>query len=129
MKKPTGSVRFQFYKPETEKTEPNPNRKNQKKTESNWKKTEPKSSQTEKPSQTGKPNPNRFLSKKKNWNQSVWTGFGFFKKIRFGYFFFIKTEPNWKWSSLLSMLPLNNFFILVLSSNFKNHQLRIYIHF
>ena len=27
LKKPTGSVRFWFYKPETEKTEPNPNRK------------------------------------------------------------------------------------------------------
>jgi hypothetical protein len=25
IKKPTGSVRFWFYKPETEKTEPNPN--------------------------------------------------------------------------------------------------------
>jgi hypothetical protein len=27
LKKPTGSVRFRFYKPETEKTEPNRNRK------------------------------------------------------------------------------------------------------
>ena len=35
-KKPTGSVQFRFYKPETEKTEPNPNQK----------KTEPKPSQT-----------------------------------------------------------------------------------
>jgi hypothetical protein len=26
-KTPTGSVRFWFYKPETEKTKPNPNRK------------------------------------------------------------------------------------------------------
>jgi hypothetical protein len=27
LKKPTGSVRFWFYKPETEKPEPNPNKK------------------------------------------------------------------------------------------------------
>jgi len=33
-KKQTGSVRFWFYKPGTEKTEPNPNKKN-------WKKTQP----------------------------------------------------------------------------------------
>jgi hypothetical protein len=40
-KKPAGSVRFWFYKPKTEKTEPNPNRK--------------KLSQTgKKPSQAGK---------------------------------------------------------------------------
>jgi hypothetical protein len=38
LKKPTSSVRFRFYKPETEKTEPNPNRKN----------PEKKPSQTEK---------------------------------------------------------------------------------
>ena len=38
LKKPTGSIRFLFYKPQTEKTGPNPN----------WK----------------KPEPNRFLSKK-----------------------------------------------------------------
>jgi len=47
-KKLTGSVRFWFYKSETEKTEPNPNRK---KTESNQAKTEPK---LKKPSQTRK---------------------------------------------------------------------------
>ena len=52
LKKPTGSVRF--YKPETEKTELNPNRK---KTRKNWvklEKTEPK------PSKTEKTEPNRF---------------------------------------------------------------------
>jgi hypothetical protein len=39
LKKPTGLFRFHFYKPETEKTEPNSNRKKtQKKTESNRKK-------------------------------------------------------------------------------------------
>jgi hypothetical protein len=63
LKKPTGSVRFQFYKPETEKTRKKPSQ--------TGKKTEPKSSQTEKPSQTGKTEPNRFLSKKTNRNQSV----------------------------------------------------------
>jgi hypothetical protein len=40
LKKPTGSVWFRFYKPETEKTEPNPNKK--------------KPIQTKKLSQTGK---------------------------------------------------------------------------
>jgi hypothetical protein len=38
LKKPTGSVQFWFYKLETEKTKPNPNRK---KTEPNRNKTEP----------------------------------------------------------------------------------------
>jgi hypothetical protein len=42
LKKPTGSIRFWFYKPETEKTEPNPE-KNRKK-----------------PSQNEKTEPNRF---------------------------------------------------------------------
>jgi hypothetical protein len=55
-KKPTGSIRFRFYTPETEKTEPKP------------KKTDP----------------NRFelvfVLNKPNQNRSVWTGFGFFKK-------------------------------------------------
>ena len=53
MKKPTGSVRFRFYKPETEKTE-----LNQTQTEKNRKQTEPK------PIQTEKTKPNRVLSKK-----------------------------------------------------------------
>jgi hypothetical protein len=48
LKKLTSLVRFRFYKPKTEKTEPNPNRKNLEKTEPNRKK----------PSQTGF---NRFL--------------------------------------------------------------------
>jgi hypothetical protein len=58
LKKPTGSVRFRFYKPETEKTEPNPNRKKLEKkpsqTGKNRAKTEPKSIQIE------KTEPNRF---------------------------------------------------------------------
>ena len=70
-----------------------PNRKNQK-----------KPSQTEK--NQAKTEPNRFgqVFVLKNQtepirNQSVWTGFGFFKKkIRFGYIFLIKTEPNRKWT-------------------------------
>jgi len=41
LKKPIGSVQFRFYKPETEKTEPNPNRK-------------------KKPSQNKKIEPNQF---------------------------------------------------------------------
>jgi hypothetical protein len=52
-KTPTGSVRFWFYKPETEKTKPNPNRK---KPEKKTGKTEPK---RKKLRQTGL---NRFLS-------------------------------------------------------------------
>jgi hypothetical protein len=56
LKKPTGSVWFRFYKPETEKTEPNPNKKKPIQT----KKTKPN---RKKPSQTGL---NRFLSKKSN---------------------------------------------------------------
>jgi hypothetical protein len=47
LKKPTGSVQFQFYKPETEKIELNPNRK----------KNEPS---RKKPSQTEKTEPNQF---------------------------------------------------------------------
>jgi len=65
LKKPAGSVRFQFYKQKTEKTEPNRNRQ----------KTGKKPSQTEpKPSQTGKTEPNR-----KNRENRAKTG---------------KTEPN-----------------------------------
>jgi hypothetical protein len=57
-----------FYKPTTEKTELNPNRKKtRKKTEPNRKKL----------NQTGL---NRFCPKKSNRNRSVWTGFGFFYK-------------------------------------------------
>jgi hypothetical protein len=62
-----------FYKPEIKKTEPNQNRKN-----------------PEKPSQTRKTEPSRFepvFILKPNRNRSVWTGFGFFKKIQFYYFF------------------------------------------
>ena len=64
LKKPTGSVRFRFFKPRTKKTKPNRTR-----TETNREKNEPnrknrakpkKTSQTEKPSQTKKTEPNRF---------------------------------------------------------------------
>jgi hypothetical protein len=55
-KKPTGSVRFWFYKPETKKTELNPNRKKLKK-RVKPEKTEPNRkirAKLKKPSQTGK---------------------------------------------------------------------------
>jgi hypothetical protein len=105
LKKPTGSVRFRFYKSETEKTEPNPSWKktkpNRKKTESNRKKP----SKTElKPSQTEKTEPNRFeqIFVLKNRNR-IETGsndrfrFGsvFLKNTKFSLInFLIKTEPN-----------------------------------
>jgi hypothetical protein len=63
LKKSTGLVRFWFYKLETEKTKPNPNRKKPSQTEkpSQNRKNRAKPEKTEpKPSQTGL---NRFLSK------------------------------------------------------------------
>jgi hypothetical protein len=75
LKKPTCLVRFRFYKPETEKTEPNRTQ-----TEKNWKK----------PSQTEKIDPNRFESvvvqKKPNRTKTsqfepILVQFRFFKKI------------------------------------------------
>jgi len=99
LKKPTGSVRFWFFKPGTGKTEPNrkknqkktePNRKNRAKTESNQK-TKPN---RKKPSQTEKTEPNRFepAFSLKNRTEPKPVGlnrfrFFFFFKIRFGYFF------------------------------------------
>jgi hypothetical protein len=64
LKKPAGSIRFRFYKLETEKTEPNPNGKKPSQTGK-------KPIQTKKPSQTGKTEPkpvclNRFRVLKKN---------------------------------------------------------------
>jgi hypothetical protein len=47
LKKPAGSVRFRFYKPKTEKTEPNPNRKK------NRAKPVKNRAKPKKPSQTG----------------------------------------------------------------------------
>ena len=79
LKKPTGSVRFRFFKPGTGKTEPNP-----KKPEKNRAKTEPNRKNRAKPVWTG------FFSKKPNRTEtgrfepvSVFLK----KKIRFGYFF------------------------------------------
>jgi hypothetical protein len=81
LKKPTGSVQFRFYKPETENTEPNPNHKK-------------KPSQTgKKPSQTRKTEPNRFepVFVLKNQTEPKLVGLNrfrfFLKKIRFGYIF------------------------------------------
>jgi len=98
LKKLTASVRFRFYKPETEKTEPNPYKKTRKK-----------------PSQTKKTESNQFepVSVLKNQtepnrNRSVWTGFSFFILKNSVWLFFLnknRTEPNRKWSPLiLSML-------------------------
>jgi len=82
-----------FYKPKTEKTELNPNRKKtRKKTEPNRKKL----------NQTGL---NRFCPKKPNRNRSVWTGFGFFiNNFSLVTFFYIKTESNRKWSPLILVM-------------------------
>jgi hypothetical protein len=67
LKKPTGSVRFRFYKQKTEKTElnrtkPKLKKKTRKKTEPNRKnRAKPKNEKTEpKPSQTGKTESNQF---------------------------------------------------------------------
>jgi hypothetical protein len=54
LKKLTDLVWFRFYKPKTEKTEPNRTQTGKK--PSQTRKTKPK------PSQTGKTEPNRFLS-------------------------------------------------------------------
>jgi hypothetical protein len=42
LKKPASSVRFRFYKPKTEKTEPNPNRKKPNRTSKKSSQIEPK---------------------------------------------------------------------------------------
>jgi hypothetical protein len=58
LKKPTGSVRFWFFKPRTKKTKPNRTR-----TETNREKNEPNRknrAKPKKPSQTKKTEPNRF---------------------------------------------------------------------
>jgi hypothetical protein len=90
LKKPTCSVRFQFYKPKTEKTEPNRTQ------------TGKQTSQTgKKPSQTEKTESSRFEPVFVLKNQ---TKTGRFEPVsvfcikKFGLvtFFFIKTEPNRK---------------------------------
>jgi hypothetical protein len=97
LKKPTGSVRFYFYKPETKKTEPNPNKQ----------KPEKKPSQTgKKPSQTRKNRVklkklsqtglNRFLSKKSNrtkTSQFEPVSVFFFNSVWF-FFYKNRTEPK-----------------------------------
>jgi len=95
LKKPTGSVRFRFFKPETGKTEPNRTRieKNQTKNRAKPEKTEPNRKNQAKPvfALKNRTEPNR--------NRSVWTGFGsvsvfFFLKNSVWLLFLIKTEPN-----------------------------------
>jgi hypothetical protein len=87
LKKPADSIRFWFYKPKTEKTESNPNRK---KPEKNRAKPE---KNRVKPSQTEKTEPNRFESVFVLKNQTTpkpvglnrfQFGFSFFKKKYFG---------------------------------------------
>jgi hypothetical protein len=86
LKKPTGSVRFRFYKPETEKTE-----LNRTQTEKNRKQTEPK------PIQTEKTKSNRVLSKKTEPKPVGLNRFHLKKKKQFNsVLFFIKTKPNKK---------------------------------
>jgi hypothetical protein len=91
-KKLTGSVRFWFYKPETEpnRTKPKPKNTGKKPSQTGKNQAKPGKNRVklEKPSQTG------FFPKitEQNRNRSVCTGFG----TGFGYFFLIKTEPNQK---------------------------------
>jgi hypothetical protein len=84
LKKPTGSVRFRFFKPGTEKTELN-------RTEPKPEKTEPK---PKKPSQTGKNEPNRFepVFVLKNRTEPKPVGLN---RFRFGFGFFKKKISVW----------------------------------
>jgi hypothetical protein len=96
------SFSFISKKPK-KRTESNPNKKNQKKTEPNRKKP---SQNQKKPSQIGKTEPNRFepvfvlknrIEPKPVGLNRFRFGFGFFSKYKiFGLvtFFYIKTEPN-----------------------------------
>jgi hypothetical protein len=87
LKKPTDSIRFRFYKSETEKNEPN-----QTQTEKKPKKTEPK------PSQTKKTERNRFETVfvlKTRTETSRFEPFWFFKKKSVWLLFlYIKTKPK-----------------------------------
>jgi hypothetical protein len=86
LKKLAGSVQFRFYKPETEKTELNLNKKN-------WKKLSQPEKTEQKLSQTGKTDPKSkkqcqtgFYSKKPNRTETgrfepVSVSFLFFKKL------------------------------------------------
>jgi hypothetical protein len=107
------SIRFRFYKLKTE-----PNQTQTEKTEPNWRKQ----------SQTSL---NRFFLK--NWTESKPVGlnwFRFFFKIWFGYFSFIKTKPNRKWSPLIIIFCLflffSWFFKLFLKKNIKYIFFRYY---
>ena len=108
LKKLTSSVRFWFYKPETEKTKSNLNRKKPEKKPSQTRKTELNRKNRAKPEKTKpKPSPietNRFelVFILKNWTEpgqfeplSVRLRF-FFKTNSVWLLFLIKTEPNRK---------------------------------
>jgi len=130
LKKPAGSARFRFYKQKTEKTEPEPT-KNQKKPSQ----TEPNQKNRAKPKKPRKPSQNRknrakpvwtgFCPKKPNRNRLVWPGFGFFQK-KFGLvIFLIKTEPNKKYSPLLTLI--SHFMTRFLSTSILNIVVNIFI--
>jgi hypothetical protein len=64
-----------------------------------------------------------FYPKKSNRNRSVWTGFGFFLNFVWLLFFFIKTEPNKKWSPLIMIFKwdkLNDSWMKVTCSSCSN---------
>jgi hypothetical protein len=95
LKKPTGSVRFRFYKPETKKTEPNRNRKKTEPNRKNRAQTEPNRKNRAKPI---------FVLKNQTEPKPVGLNrFRFFlKKNNFSLvFFFIKTKLNRKWTPLI----------------------------
>jgi hypothetical protein len=105
LKKPTGSVRF--FKPGTKKmnrTEPKPKKTEKNRAKLVW---------------TG------FCSKKPNWNRSVRNSFNFFKKKFSFVIFFIKTEPNRRWTPLLTTNLIKSMFIFkfqyVFISNFESY--------
>jgi hypothetical protein len=92
-KKPIGLVRFRFYKPETKKSEPN-----RIQTEQNRKKP---SQNRAKPVWTG------FFPKKLNRTEPKPVSLNQFRVFlkSIWLLFFIKTEPNRKWSPLTWTLP------------------------
>jgi len=82
LKKPAGSVRFRFYKQKTEKTEPNRNQKNKKKTEPNRKNRAKTGKNRAKPVWTG------FCPKKPNRTKTGrFDPVSIFFLIWFSYFF------------------------------------------
>ena len=73
LKKSTGSVQFRFYKPETEKTKPNPNKKNRK-NRAKPEKNEPNQKNRAKP-EKNRAKPKKPSQTRKNQAKPVRTGF------------------------------------------------------